>query len=72
MAAALEGFGIALLAVDLVREHLGTGRLVPVLPDFEAPSRPMHLIFLADRRQTPKLRSFIDAAVEEFGRPLDA
>lgn len=72
LAAALEGFGIALLAVDLVREHLGTGRLVPVLPDFEAPSRPMHLIFLADRRQTPKLRSFIDAAVEEFGRPLDA
>lgn len=69
LAAALEGFGIALLAVDLVREAIKSGDLVAILPDFEAPSRPMHLIFLPDRRQTPKLRSFIDAAVEEFGSP---
>ena len=67
LAAALEGFGVALLAVDLVREHLSSGRLVALLPGFVPPSRPMHLIFLPDRRQTPKLRSFIDAAVEEFG-----
>ena len=67
LTAALDGFGVALLAEGMVREPIGSGRLVPLLPGFEAPSRPMHLIFLADRRQTPKLRSFIDAAVEEFG-----
>lgn len=67
LTAALEGFGIALLATDLVREPVSSGHLVPLLPDYEAPSRPMHIVFLADRRRTPKLRSFIDAAVAEFG-----
>ena len=66
--AALAGFGIVLIAEDLVREALASGQLVRILPGYEAPSRPMHLVFLADRRQTPKLRSFIDFAVAELGR----
>ena len=66
LTAALDGFGVALLAEDIVREPIRSGRLVPLLREFEAPSRPMHLIFLADHRQTSKLRSFIDAAIEEF------
>ena len=66
--AAFEGFGIALVAEDMVREPLRDGRLVAVLPDYVAPSRPMHLIYLADRPQTPKLRSFIAACLAEFGR----
>lgn len=71
MSAALEGYGVVLLAEDLVRDALHSGRLVSLLPDFQAPSRPMHLIYLADRRQTPKLRSFIEATVEEF-KPASA
>jgi DNA-binding transcriptional LysR family regulator len=67
VAAALDGFGIVLVAEDLVRGRLKSGQLVKVLPDFETPSRPMHLLFHPDRRQTAKLRSFIDAAVREFG-----
>jgi DNA-binding transcriptional LysR family regulator len=67
LSAALDGFGIVLIVADLARGALSAGRLVKVLPDFEAPSRPMHLLYLADRRQTPKLRSFIDAAIQEFG-----
>ena len=65
--AALDGFGIVLIAEDMVRGALAAGQLVRVLPDFEAPSRPMHLLFLSDHRQAPKLRSFIDAAVQAFG-----
>ena len=68
LSAVRDGFGIVLIAEDLVREALSSGRLVRVLPDYETPSRPMHLVFLADRRQTPKLRSFIDFAVKAFGR----
>ena len=67
LSAALDGFGIILVAEDVAREALTAGQLVRVLPDFEAPSRPMHLLFLADHRQTPKLQSFIDAAVQAFG-----
>jgi DNA-binding transcriptional LysR family regulator len=67
LSAALDGFGVVLIAADLARGALAAGHLVRVLHDFEAPSRPMHLLYLADRRQTPKLRSFIDAAIQEFG-----
>lgn len=67
LSAALDGFGIVLIAEDMAREALTSGHLVKVLPGFEAPSRPMHLLFLPDRRQTPKLRSFLDAAVQAFG-----
>jgi DNA-binding transcriptional LysR family regulator len=44
------------------------GRLVQVLPDYDAPSRPVHLIYHPDRRQTPKLKSFIAAVVSELGQ----
>jgi len=67
LAAALDGFGIVLIAEGMVRDGLQAGQLVKVLPDFETPSQPMHLLFNPDRRQTPKLRSFIDAALREFG-----
>lgn len=65
--AALAGHGIVVISEDLVRDAVATGHLVRVLPDYETPSLPMHIVFLADRHQTPKLRSFIDAAVEAFG-----
>jgi DNA-binding transcriptional LysR family regulator len=73
LAAALEGFGIAFIAEDLARSALAAGQLVQVLRAFETLSRPMHLLFQADRRQTTKLRSFIDLVVQEIGREsLDA
>lgn len=73
LAAALEGFGIAFIAEDLARSALAAGTLVRVLQDVETLSRPMHLLFQADRRQTTKLRSFIDLVVQELGRDsLDA
>jgi len=67
LAAALDGFGIAFIAEDLARSALSAGRLVRILPDFDTLSRPMHLLFQADRRQTTKLRSFIDLIVQEIG-----
>lgn len=65
--AALDGFGIAFVAEDLARAALLSGDLVRVLPDHQTPSRPMHLLFHPDRRQTPKLRSFIAEVVAQFG-----
>lgn len=66
LTAALDGFGIVLVAEDVVRQALAAGQLVRILPEFQTPSRPMHLLFRADRRKTPKLRSFIDAVVAAF------
>ncbi len=64
---ALAGGGVVLAAEDLLRQAIKEGRLARVLPDYEPSSRPMHLVYAADQRQTPKLRAFIDAAVTAFG-----
>jgi DNA-binding transcriptional LysR family regulator len=66
VSAAIEGAGVVLAAEDVLRDTLTSGRLVRVLPDYEPPARPLHLLYSPDRRQTPKLRSFIDAAAEYF------
>ncbi|WP_246725026.1 LysR family transcriptional regulator [Beijerinckia sp. L45] len=65
--AALAGGGIFLQAESVLRDDLASGALVPVLEDFDAPVRAMHLLFSANRRQTPTLRSFVDLVVEVFG-----
>ena len=67
VAAASEGFGIVLAPEDAMRPAIETGTLVRVLPDYVAPTRPMHLLYTPDRRQTPKLRAFIKAAIQHFG-----
>jgi DNA-binding transcriptional LysR family regulator len=67
VAAALEGLGIVLGHDALLKNDLAAGRLVRILPDYEAPSRPMHILFAAERRPTPKLRRFIEMVEAEFG-----
>ncbi|MBV8070821.1 MAG: LysR family transcriptional regulator [Acidobacteriaceae bacterium] len=65
--AALHGCGIVLLPEYSARNHIDSGGLVRVLPEWDGPSRPMHILFAPDRLMTPKLRSFVDAVVDEFG-----
>ena len=67
LSAAIDGFGIAMIGHDLARDALASGRLVPLLPAYAVPTRPMNLVYLGDRRQTPKLKTFIDAAIQTFG-----
>lgn len=66
--AALNGGGIILAAEILLQDHLAAGRLVRVLPGYEGPSRPMHLLFAERRAQVPKLRALIDWIGMNFGR----
>jgi DNA-binding transcriptional LysR family regulator len=65
--AALQGLGIVLQPEILFAADVRAGRLVRLLPDYEAPSRPMHVVYLPDRYRSPKLRSFIDFMLERFG-----
>lgn len=64
--AALEGFGIVLGPDIFLAAALASGELVQVLPDYQAPSRPLHLLYPADRLRTAKLRTFIDRALAAF------
>ena len=64
--AALEGVGIAMLPEVLVVEDIAAGRLLRVLPNHAPPGRPMHVLTLADRRPTPKLRRFVEFITERL------
>jgi DNA-binding transcriptional LysR family regulator len=65
--AALHGLGIVLQPAILLEADVRAGRLIQLFPDYELPSRPMHVVFLPDRYRSPKLRSFIDFVTERFG-----
>jgi DNA-binding transcriptional LysR family regulator len=67
MSAALDGFGMVLGPQDFLHTAMARGELVQVLPDFEAPSRPMHLVYTANRQRTAKLRRFVEAVLARFG-----
>jgi DNA-binding transcriptional LysR family regulator len=57
--------------LELVRDYLDNGQLVALLRDYHVPTRPLHVLYAPDRRLTPKLRSFLDFVVENFGAPAN-
>jgi DNA-binding transcriptional LysR family regulator len=69
--AALRGLGLAILPLLSIREDLETGRLVPVLPDYEVDRGALNLVRPPTPFEPPKLRVFIDfitAALRERAR----
>jgi len=67
VSAGLCGAGVMLQPSELVTPYLQSGQLIEILPEYKAPTRPMHLVHTPDRRMTPKLRSFVDFIVANFG-----
>ncbi|MBC2768371.1 LysR family transcriptional regulator [Pusillimonas minor] len=67
LSAARAGMGVMLQPDELVRDDLVNGTLVELLPNYSVPTRPLQLLYAPDRRMTPKIRSFIDFAIEIFG-----
>ncbi len=67
LGAARAGMGMLLQPYELVNADLASGHLVAVLPEFPVPGRAFHILYAPDRRMTPKLRSFLDFALEHFG-----
>jgi DNA-binding transcriptional LysR family regulator len=66
--AALTGMGIAMLPDVLVSEDLQSGRLVPLLRNYQPPSRPMWLMYPQDRYRLPKVRHFVECALAAWGK----
>jgi len=65
--AALAGAGIVMQRVELIAEDIAEGRLQPLLSNYTIQSRPRHIVWLENRRMTPKLRAFIDFVAEVYG-----
>ncbi|KAE9643619.1 LysR family transcriptional regulator [Pseudomonas sp. PB106] len=66
--AARTGMGIVMLPDALVEQDLRSGKLVTVVPDFQPPSRPLHLLYAPDRYRLPKLRRFVEFAMQTWGK----
>ncbi|MRW90046.1 LysR family transcriptional regulator [Duganella sp. FT80W] len=64
---AMHGFGLAMLAEVVVAKEIADGDLVPLLRDYMPPLRPLHLIYPRSRQTTPKLSTFVEFVVENFG-----
>jgi DNA-binding transcriptional LysR family regulator len=66
--AARSGMGIVMMPDALVEQDLRDGKLCALMTDFRPPSRPMHLVYPQDRYRLPKLRRFVDFAVQLWGK----
>jgi DNA-binding transcriptional LysR family regulator len=64
--AAARGLGIALLPQVIVAKGEASNALVPVLPGWRPAPVPVHAVFPGTRYLTPKVRAFIDHAIEAF------
>lgn len=70
--AALQGLGLAKLPRAVVKEAIRNHELIEVLSDWSLPTAPVHAVFASARYLTPKVRAFIDIAVENMRSELDS
>jgi LysR family transcriptional regulator, regulator for bpeEF and oprC len=67
--ALLRGLGIGQLPWVMADEPLAGGALVPVLAPWQPPPVDVYAVYPSSRYLTPKVRAFIDLALETFPRP---
>ncbi|MBB1199702.1 LysR family transcriptional regulator [Enterobacteriaceae bacterium 89] len=56
----LAGLGVALVSSWTVEEDIAEGRLIELLPEWEAPALPVHLVYPWARYYPARLRKFLD------------
>lgn len=61
-----SGLGIGMLPWLIAHEARAAGRLVPVLPGWCGPAVPVHAVYPSARYLSPKVRAFIDLALERL------
>jgi len=66
--AAVAGAGLVLQPTALLAGEIAAGRLKPLLRDYLPEPRPMHLIYLPDRRPRPRLQCFVDFVTATLGQ----
>ncbi|MES2739388.1 MAG: LysR family transcriptional regulator [Pseudomonadota bacterium] len=67
VAAALAGMGVVVQSDALIEPYLLTGELVALLPEWQLPSRPMHIVRRPEARPSAKVRSFVDFVLARLG-----
>jgi DNA-binding transcriptional LysR family regulator len=64
--ALLRGLGVGQLPLLIAREPLGAGSLVQVLPGWAGVPAPVQAVYPSNRYLSPKVRAFIDLALERL------
>jgi DNA-binding transcriptional LysR family regulator len=64
--ALLRSLGIGALPLLIAADSVRTGHLVQVLPDWLPVSMPVHAIYPSNRFLSPKVRAFVDLAIQRF------
>ncbi|MDB5364630.1 MAG: LysR family transcriptional regulator [Rhodospirillales bacterium] len=68
VAAGLQGQGVIQAPTFMVQDHLRSGALVQVLPDWHVENLPMHIVYPPNRYLSNRLRVFVDWVAELFGK----
>jgi len=63
----LAGQGITLGPEIALEPEIQAGRLMRLMPNYEGPSRPMHILYPSGRRPSAAVKAFVEAAIEAFG-----
>ncbi|HEY1414177.1 MAG TPA: LysR substrate-binding domain-containing protein, partial [Rhodopila sp.] len=66
--AARAGHGIARALSYQVVDECRAGTLIRLLPDYEPPPEPIHLLFAGGPLTRPNVRAFIDFAADHLAR----
>jgi len=76
LSAGLDGLGIIVLAEFVASHHLTSGALVRVLPGWQCPSLPLHLVTPTRRKRAARVQAFMDWAhallLRRMGSHLEA
>jgi len=67
LAAAMAGVGVIVQADALLGPALASGQVVQLLPEWQLPTRQVHIMRLPEARPSAKLRTFVDFVVERLG-----
>ena len=67
---AAHDLGLIQVPRDRVEKELASGALVEVLASYPPPPTPIYLLHPSGRQPSPRLRRFIDWAVDEVERRL--
>jgi DNA-binding transcriptional LysR family regulator len=67
----LSGLGISLSPSWLYREDIDAGRVVQIMPKHTPSSLPIYAVFPANRRQSARVRTFVDFLAEAFAQDPD-
>lgn len=72
IAAAVAGRGITRVLSYMIEPDVRAGRLAIVLPAYEPPPVPIHVVHAEGRRAAARVRAFVDFAVERLRAALGA